>query len=109
MKKVHPSDPVPTWGFSRRGDKLAQWPKDASGVPEHAVFLTSCRETDSQADILTELLSSYGIPALRNYDIDGMFGKVVLGFSGYGVSLYVPESRLEEARDLIQPVDDKDM
>ena len=50
--------------------------------------------------------SSYDIPVLRRYEKDGTLGKVVLGFSGYGVQLYVPASRLEEARELMKPVDE---
>ena len=29
-------------------------------------------------------------------------GKVINGFSGYGASLYVPLSRLEEAKELME-------
>ena len=37
-------------------------------------------------------------------------GKVINGFSGYGASLYVPQSRLEEAQELLQaqPVEDEE-
>ena len=43
---------------------------------------------------------------MRRYDKDGTLGKVLLGFSGYGVKLYVPTSRLEEARELMKPIDE---
>lgn len=69
----------------------------------------SCVEADSQADLLTEMLRSYDIPVIRQYDKDGTLGKVVLGFSGYGVSLYVPESLLEDAQNLTKPIDEEDL
>lgn len=38
-----------------------------------------------------------GIPVLTRYPEGGGLGKVYLGFSGYGVDLYVPKSRESEA------------
>ena len=46
-------------------------------------------------------LSAYGVPCFKYYDREGGAGKVINGFSGFGVSLYVPASRLEEARDIL--------
>ena len=53
------------------------------------------------------MLEAYGIPCLRDYPGDGSFGKVVLGMSGQGTDIYVPESMLEEAQNLLaaQPVE----
>ena len=98
-------EPKLSWGREERG--LAErWPKAADGTPEKAVFLTDAFEADAQADLLVEMLRAYGIPAAKRYAKDGTLGKVVLGFSGYGVSLYVPESMLEDAQNLIKPAED---
>lgn len=94
-----------SWGQTPR-DVMERWPKGEDGAPERAVFLTDTFEADSQADLLIEMLRAYGIPAAKRYAKDGTLGKVVLGFSGYGVALYVPESMLEDARNLLKPVDD---
>ena len=95
-----------SWGEAP--DDLAErWPKGEDGKPERAVFLTDATEADAQANMLIEMLRSYGIPAAKHYAKDGTLGKVVLGFSGYGVGLYVPESMLEDARALLTPVDDE--
>ena len=51
-------------------------------------------------ELIINMLEAYGIPCLRDYPGDGSFGKVVLGMSGQGTDIYVPESRLEEARAL---------
>ncbi len=95
-------EPKLSWGQTPR-DLLERWPKGADGTPEKAVFLTDAFEADAQADLLVEMLRAYGIPVAKRYAKDGTLGKVVLGFSGYGVSLYVPESLLDDARALIRP------
>lgn len=93
------------WG--REPHDLAQkWPRLPDGTPENAAFLTDTVESDAQADLLVRMLRSYGIPVIKRYDKDGTLGKVVLGFSGYGVSLYVPASLLEDAQNLIRPVEE---
>ena len=73
------------------------WPLDGDGRPEEAARLTLCSELDGLADILLSLLGSCGIPAFKS----GSQGKVILGFAGLGVEIYVPASRLEEAQSLL--------
>ena len=87
-------------------DLLDRWSKGEDGEYESPAFLTDAVEAGGEAELLCQMLRSYGIPALRRYEKDGTLGKVVLGFSGYGVKLYVPASRLEEARELMKPVDE---
>ncbi len=96
-----------SWGKTH--DDLAErWPKAADGTPEKPAFLTDVFETGAQADMLVSMLRAYGIPVMKRYAQDGTLGRVVLGFSGYGVGLYVPESMLEDARNLLQPVENGD-
>ena len=94
-----------TWGEAPR-DTMERWPKLPDGTPERAVFLADTFEADAQADMLVGMLRAYDIPAVKRYAKDGTLGKVVLGFSGYGVALYVPESMLEDAKNLLTPVED---
>ncbi len=98
-------EPKLSWG-KIPNDLAERWPKAADGTPEKAAFLTDAFEADAQADLLIGMLRSYDIPVIRKYEKDGTLGKVVLGFSGYGVALYVPESLLEDARNLLEPMDD---
>lgn len=98
-------EPKLEWGQAPR-DLLELWPKGTDGTPEKPVLLTTAIEAGSEADMTVSMLRAYGIPVLRHYARDGTLGKVVLGFSGYGADLYVPESMLEDAKNLIQPVDD---
>ena len=97
-----------TWGREPR-DLAERWPRAEDGTPEQAAFLTSVVEADSQADLVVQMLRSYDIPVIKQYDKDGTLGKVVLGFSGYGVSLYVPASMLEDAQNLLKLVDEEEM
>lgn len=85
------------WARSRQGVP-ENWPKDADGRPEQAARLAIQWELDSMADITLSLLESFGIPAFKA----GTQGKVIFGFSGLGVELYVPVSRLEEAQALLK-------
>lgn len=78
-------------------DPMENWPRDASGTPEQPAKLTLQSELDSMADITLSMLESFGIPAFKV----GSQGKVVMGFAGLGVEIFVPASRLEEARALL--------
>ena len=89
-----------SWGKSLPSDLQDRWPKLPSGEPEKAVFLCNCKALDYSDELKINMLEAYGISCLRDYPGDGSFGKVVLGMSGMGTDIYVPESRLEEARAL---------
>ena len=88
------------WHFG--GDDALQWPLDAQGEREKAVLFREMFDSPADTDMVISLLGAYGIPCFKYYDKDGGAGKVINGFSGYGVSLYVPESRLEEANEILE-------
>ena len=94
-----------SWG-RRKNDLQQRWPKSADGTPEKPVFLVDSTEEANAADMTIEMLRAYGIPAMKQYAEDGALGKVILGTPGCGVALYVPESMLEDARNLLVPVDE---
>lgn len=98
----------PFWANNQRS-VLDQWPLQKDGTPEKAVFLTDTTELDGAADLLIQKLAAYQIPAVKKYEKEGTLGKVILGFSGYGVALYVPESLLEDAENLIAPASETEM
>ena len=81
---------------------LDRWPKGTDGQPEKAEKLTWQPELGGMADILLSMLEGCGIPAF----MVGTQGKVVLGFAGLGVEIYVPASRLEEAKALLEAPED---
>lgn len=95
------------WSFTGHPDVPA-WPKDEAGHDEKAVLLKQTFDSAADADTVISLLSAYGVPCFKYYDREGGAGKVINGFSGFGVSLYVPASRLEEAQELLtsRPVEE---
>lgn len=89
----------PTWGKKKLGSTYKNWPKQ-NGEPEQPAFLVHCTSTNMEDEMLIGMLESYGIPAVMKYPHDGTFGKVVLGISGDGVDIYVPQSLLDDAKAL---------
>ncbi len=78
-------------------DLLERWPKDANGEPVEAAMLAIQSELGGMADITLSMLESYGIPAFKV----GSLGKVIFGFAGQGVEIYVPAAQLGDARALL--------
>ena len=91
------------FGFNNKDKKPLTdiWPKGDNGEREKAVFLCHLSANDMQDELLVNMLEAYGIPAIKNYPGDGEFGKVILGMSGLGTDLFVPESMYEDAVNLI--------
>ena len=76
--------------FYRRGDLpgalMEKWPRDERGEPVRPAFLAFRSSTDL-AD----------------------FGKVILGISGTGSRIYVPETMLEDAKALMEAETDDEL
>lgn len=90
---------VKDWGFSKK--QSPEWPIGTDGDPETPAYLTNAFSKDMAAEILVGLLESCGIAVCTKYPGDGSFGRVILGMSGTGIDLYVPESNLAEAKGLL--------
>ncbi len=85
------------WGF-RRGDLPEHWPTEPDGRPQQAALLIAAQsELGGGADVLLSMLSGCGIPAFKS----GSLGKVIFGFAGRGVDIYVPQSMLEDAKAIL--------
>lgn len=97
---------MPKWSFT---PETLDWPTDSSGEKDKAVLLRETFDSPVDADMIISLLAAYRIPCFKYYDKDGGAGKVINGFSGYGVSLYVPASALEEAQAILtaQPTEEE--
>lgn len=88
---------------------LRRWPKDADGQPEPPAFLANLREDGGLwAQMTVTQLEAYGIPVLRSYPWSGAVVRIYMGDARSGVDLYVPASRLEEARQLLEAAPDQD-
>ena len=86
-----------SWGSSLAGEVLEKWPKTAEGELVKPVFLAHRSNFGMEDEMTANLLEAYGIPTLRRYPNDGDFGRLILGVSGSGTDIYVPETMKEEA------------
>ena len=91
----------PSWARSIPGQAYKDWPKTA-GEPEEPVFLKHCTSVDMADEMLINMLTAYGIPAVKLYPSNGGFGKIVLGMSGEGAVIFVPASMHEDAVSLLE-------
>ena len=89
------------WGRRITGQLYERWPRDEKGELIEPVFLTHCDCLDIRDEMIVNLLEAYGIPCVRQYPNDGDFGRLVLGMSGQGTDVFVPQSMLEDAKALI--------
>ena len=95
-------------GFGRRKKLKDKWPKKENGEPIAPAFLMHIGGTQMDIELTTSLLEAYGIPAVSQFPNNGDFGRVMIGHAGGGVDLFVPETLLDEAKDIInaEVVDD---
>ena len=95
--------PTLEWGKSQLpGELMEKWPKDEKGQPEKAVYLVHRSFLGMEDEMTVNLLQAYDIPVIRRYPNDGDFARLILGVSGNGTDIYVPESMKEEALLLIE-------
>ena len=97
------------WALHQYGKTFDAWPKAADGATEEPAFLVHCSPLDMEAAMIQSMLEAYGIPSIQQYPGDGAFGKVMLGVSGNGTDIYVPQSLLADAQALLkgEPEDDE--
>jgi len=93
---------APSWGRRSFGELTRRWPKNADGVEDAPVYLCHCTGRDIDDIMLLSCMESYGIPCLTKYPNDGEFGKLILGMSGTGVDVFVPESMWADACELLK-------
>jgi hypothetical protein len=65
-----------------------------------------------EADIMESKLKASGIAVLRNYRESGAYLTLILGKSSFGVDMFVPTDRLEEAKEILasaQDIKDEDI
>lgn len=91
------------------GELYERWPKDEKGEPVKPRFLTHCMSLDLADVMLVNMLESYGVPAMILHPGDGDFGRLVLGMSGTGSSIFVPETMYDEAKELMEAEPDDDI
>ena len=100
---------IGSFGRSKPGELYKQWPRTENGEPVPPKFLAHCTSRDVEDVMLVNYLQSYGIPAAVIHPGDGSFGKVVLGISGTGSSIYVPETMYDQAKELMEAKPDDEL
>jgi len=82
-------------------DKKPEWPLGGDGEKIAPAFLE--RKCGSRFDLDMEigLLAAYGIPVVCSYPNGGEFSELILGYPVSGADLYVPETLLEDARNIL--------
>ena len=88
-------------GFGKRRKIMDKWPKKENGEPINPVFLKHVGGSQMDSELVISLLDAYNIAAVCQYPNNGDFGRVIIGHAGGGVDIYVPETLLEEATDII--------
>lgn len=58
--------------------------------------------SDLEADIIESVLRQLDIPVMKKYPESGGYLEIYMGTSPFGVSLYVPESQLDKAMEIVE-------
>ena len=82
-------------------EKNPEWPNDENGEPVPPAYLTHIHGGPLDMELTLNLLEAYGIPYVGEYPNNGLFGKLILGYSPGGMELYVPETMLEDAQNIL--------
>ena len=81
-------------------DKPA-WPFDEDGESIPPAFLTHIGGGPLDMELTLSLLEAYGIPHVCEFPNNGLFGKLIMGHPPSGMEVYVPETMLEDAQNLL--------
>lgn len=89
------------WSFRKKKKLTEQWPKKDNGDMVPPAFLMHAGGSPMDTQVTLSLLEAYGISAVCQYPNNGEFGKLIIGHAGGGVDIFVPETQLEDARDIL--------
>ena len=88
------------WSFDRHSP-IENWPKNENGEFVAPQFLLHLSGAPVDSELTLSLLAAYGIPTVCEYPNNGLFGKLILGQPAGGIDVFVPETMLEDARDIL--------
>jgi hypothetical protein len=97
--------PKPKLGWSFKNENeiadLAEWPRDENGEKIPPVYLTNIYGTQADYQMALSLLRAYKIPYACEFTGLGQMAKITVGFSISGMDIYVPETMLEDAKNIL--------
>ncbi len=85
------------------------WPLGDDGEAVKPALLMTVSGSQMDYEMALAQLRSYGIPSVRDFPAAGEVAKVLFGFSGAGMDIYVPENMVEIARELMTPIEDEEI
>ena len=86
------------------------WPKDDNGEPVAPAYLKHISGGPLDLEVAINLLQAYGIPYVSEFPNNGEFGKLIMGHPPSGMEIFVPETMLEDAQNVLsaKPVDENE-
>ena len=87
------------WSSKRK--KGPVWPNTENGDTVSPAFLTRIHGGPLDMELTLNLLEAYGIPHVCEYPNNGLFGKLILGYPPGGMVVFVPETMLEDAQNVL--------
>ena len=91
------------WSLKKNKDEKPAWPLAGDGEGESVApaFLTHIHGGPLDMELTLNLLEAYGIPYVCEYPNNGLFGKLIMGHPPGGMEVFVPETMLEDAQNLL--------
>ena len=87
------------WKFKK--PEGIKWPKTESGEPVAPAYLKHISGGPLDLEVALNLLEAYGIPHVSEYPNNGEFGKLIFGHPPSGMEIFVPETMLEDAQNIL--------
>ena len=89
-----------SWNIKKKDEDLP-WPNGENGQPVPPVYLTHVGGGPLDMELTLNLLSAYGIPSVCEYPNNGLFGKLIMGHPPSGMYVFVPETLLDDAQNIL--------
>jgi len=90
-----------SWSLRKKEEKGPEWPESENGSPVAPAFLMHIGGGPLDMELTLNLLEAYGIPHVSEFPNNGLFGKLIMGHPPSGMEIYVPETMLEDAQNLL--------
>ena len=87
------------WSFKKT--EGPSWPNDENGEPITPAYLKHISGGPLDLELSLNLLEAYGIPHVSEYPNNGAFGKLIFGHPPSGMEIFVPETMLEDAMNVL--------
>ena len=90
-----------SWSLRRKKSDEPEWPKCEDGESVAPAYLTHIGGGPLDMELTLNLLKAYGIPHVCEFPNNGLFGRLIMGHPPGGMEVFVPETMLEDAQNLL--------